>query len=1235
MEHGPAPIEIGHRATGGRLAQGCAVLSGGVALIAGLGWLLDQWRFATFGPDYIPMAPLTAWLLVLLGAAVLLRARWPARAVTRALGLVAVIAVALCCAWALAALRRGAAIPLEQRLAPVVEQVRGIPVGRMSPLTAITFLAAALALLLTLGPFAERRLWRRLGAGFGAATLAIGSVVIVSYAADAPLLYGTGTVPMALTTAIAFVALAAGLLLVTGAADWWAGALPRRLIALLGALVLALVVGGTWLYRSQRGSHQREAAHGLQAILRLKADQIAAWRAERLGDAAVLMDSPFLAEAVPRWLETADPAARERLQDRFRATQQARRYHDVLLVDGGGQVRLSVRGGPSPLPADTLAALARARRERQPVLADLHAGPAGGSPQLDVVVPLRADGGGAAAGQAALVLRVDARASLYPLVQAWPVSSPTAEALLVRRDGDHVRYLSDLRHGRGAALALRVPVTRVDMPVVMAVRGRQGAVLGRDYRGVKVLAVMTAVPDSPWFLVAKVDQEEVFAPLRQRAWTTGVIVALLILAATLAVGVSWQQQSARSLQHELQAERARKTLAERIAHLTRYANDIILFTDDDWRILEANDRAVAAYGCTHDELRRLTLRDLRAPEGRDAFDRDARQVAEQDGLLVETVHRRRDGSTFPVESSMRTVELDGARFHQAIVRDIGERRQAEARLRRLNRALRTISQCNQVLVRATDEAALLHAICRTMVEVGGYRMSWVGYAETDEGKTVRAVAQAGFAAGYLEAVRISWADTERGRGPTGRAIREGAPALARDLLADPACAPWRAEAERCGYRSSGAFPLVAEGRAFGALMVYATEPDAFDDDEVKLLVELADDLAFGIASLRARAERAGMQAQLVVADRMASVGTLAAGVAHEINNPLAYVVSNLDFLGHEIAALGAGLPAGRLDDVTEALRDASEGAGRVRRIVRDLRIFSRADEVRRGPVELRPVLESCLSMAWNEIRHRAHLVKDYGEAPLVEASESRLGQVFLNLIVNAAHAIPVGDADRNQIRIVTRTDAAGRAVVEVRDTGTGIAPAHRARIFDPFFPTTPAGVGTGLGLSICSTIVAALGGEIGLESAVGQGSTFTVTLPAASGPPTEPAGPPAAPRPGRRGRVLVLDDEPSVGAAIRRSLACDHEVVVLTDGRQALARLEAGETFDAIICDLMMPEMTGMEFHAALCQRRPDLVPRVILLTAGAFTPGAREFLERATNPRIEKPFDADELRALVRTVVG
>ncbi|QDE93651.1 histidine kinase [Myxococcus xanthus] len=601
------------------------------------------------------------------------------------------------------------------------------------------------------------------------------------------------------------------------------------------------------------------------------------------------------------------------------------------------------------------------------------------------------------------------------------------------------------------------------------------------------------------------------------------------------------------------------------------------------------------------------------------------------------------------------------------------------------------------------------------------------------------------------------------------------------------------------WQRTGFWLLCVLGVGILGVSVYLLRVGQLKDRE-RWLAERVKDRTQALARANAELE-ANMrtlrqaQAQLVQTGRLAAVGQLAAGVGHEINNPLAYIVSNLEHASEEADALARELDGtrdvgARLKDVNQALRDALLGADRVRRIVQDLKMFSRPDDEKQGPVELHAVLDSAVKIAMGELRPRATLVRDYGDVPRVEGNEARLAQVFLNLLINAAQALPEGQAGSNEVRLVTRRGPDGRVVTEVRDTGSGISPELLGRIFDPFYTTKPVGVGTGLGLSLCHAYLTAMGGTIAVDSEAGRGSVFRVTLraaaeaqraggdgasveppatsergvpgaavpvtPASSGdiatvpdvsvehgvaasdattmrlrgdaapraeldstprvsaperaqgagwsitppqakstagraadsaalaasqenggrmaaqdasvtsgmPRSSDAGPvgshPGAPssthasadgsppdrmgEDGRlsateaatRGRVLVVDDDALVSGAIRRTLARENDVDVLVSARRALEKLTGTEArYDVVLCDLMMPEMTGMDLYDALAQVDSRAAERIVFITGGAFTATARTFLERVANPRVEKPFDPEALRQLVRSEVA
>jgi len=369
-------------------------------------------------------------------------------------------------------------------------------------------------------------------------------------------------------------------------------------------------------------------------------------------------------------------------------------------------------------------------------------------------------------------------------------------------------------------------------------------------------------------------------------------------------------------------------------------------------------------------------------------------------------------------------------------------------------------------------------------------------------------------------------------------------------------------------------------------------------------------------------------------DRLVSLGFLAGGVAHQINNALTPMRLSVGRLASFELSRRPMSPE-RLHRI-ELLQDVREGVARIERIIRELKAFSHTDDSPSRAVDVSALLEIAIGLTAHEIRHRARLVCDYTAVPLVRAKPAELRQVLLNLLVNAAQAIPEGEAHMNEIRATTRTDEQGRAVIEIQDTGTGIPPDVVTRIFEPFFTTRPEGKGLGLGLSVSRDIVAALDGQITVDSVVGKGTTVRVALPACY----EEAVPPNAPsqvlpdpaETSERRRILILDDDRPVAAALALELE-EHDVVVAESGREALEILRHDQDFDVILCDLMMPEISGMDVYESLRLLNPTLQGRVVLMTGGAFTARARQFLANVDAMMIEKPFHPGQLHAVVHAL--
>jgi two-component system, cell cycle sensor histidine kinase and response regulator CckA len=379
-------------------------------------------------------------------------------------------------------------------------------------------------------------------------------------------------------------------------------------------------------------------------------------------------------------------------------------------------------------------------------------------------------------------------------------------------------------------------------------------------------------------------------------------------------------------------------------------------------------------------------------------------------------------------------------------------------------------------------------------------------------------------------------------------------------------------------------------------------------------------------------------------EKLASIGMLAAGVAHEINNPAAFVLANIEALtGHlrllqeKVRELPGPVAAGLgLDEVlfeaTAILQESKEGMARIHRIVRDLGSFSHADDDGTAPLNVNTAVESALTMLRNEIKYRARIERDLRSTLAVRGNTARLGQVFLNIILNAAQALDESAAKRNVVRVRSFDDGEF-VVVEVEDNGPGIPPEVVPRIFDSFFTTKPRGIGTGLGLPISLGIVRGLGGQLTVDSRPGEGAIFRVRLPVVEVATPQVSAPSEATPPPReypRRRVLAVDDEALLLKAYRRMLTDVHTTETALGAIEAIRVLESDHAFDVVLCDLQMPEMSGMELYAWACARWPELARRFVFVTGGAFSPDAKRFLEEVVCAVIQKPFRLEDLLKLV-----
>ncbi len=621
-------------------------------------------------------------------------------------------------------------------------------------------------------------------------------------------------------------------------------------------LLLAVVLGasGRFYFAHLRNEITEQKKNELHAISELKVRQVMSWRRERFSDASFIFNSRTIADEIAQL--SKDPAqTRNRKQTLGWMTSMFKnhQYAAIFFIDTHDRKILSVSNGGRDLLSHDTSALLAAAQAKKILFADLHA-EGNGEIFIDIIIPIMVVRGLDSTVVGSVILLIDPNTNLFPLLQEWPIPSRTSECILIRRDGDEVVFLNRLRHIKNIPLALRFPASEKHLPSAMAARGVEGIVEGKDYRAVEVLAATRRIPDSPWFLVVKSDTEEIFASVREDEWLIVFLVVAMIMAVGTTLGLLWRNQRAKFYRRQYEFELEREALSAHYDYITKFANDILILYAQDLRIVEVNDRALAAYGYSREELLRLNARDLRAPATFSEIDGQLKLIEEEKGFVYETLHRRNDGSIFPVEVSSRVIEIEGRKFYQSIMRDITERKNAEKKIKRLTRVYAVLSDINQAIVRVRDRQRLFDETCRIAVEDGLFKLAWFGVVDEATG-VVHVLATAGASHGYVEKLRITVGDEPSGRGPTGSALREGNYVICNDIEHDERMTGWREEALANGFHSSAAFPIATFGKTHAVFSLYAGEKNFFDAEEIKLLEEMSQDISYAMESIKLEEDR--------------------------------------------------------------------------------------------------------------------------------------------------------------------------------------------------------------------------------------------------------------------------------------------------------------------------------------------------------------------------------------------
>ncbi len=475
-----------------------------------------------------------------------------------------------------------------------------------------------------------------------------------------------------------------------------------RLVLVFLFLALGIGLSGYLYYSSQKEQLRKNIGDELSAIADLKMNQIVAWRSGIIEDARSISGNEIISAAVQQYfLHPGTPELKPRILGWMQSVQDISDFKSVFLTDARGNIRLSTVPRNEPLGPQAKTWLAEALRTKQPFLSDIHKGQAVTYVHLDLVAPLILQRGSEHRPIGALVIHVDPEKYLYPLIQSWPGASTTAETTLFRKEGDDIVFLNELRHLKNTALSLHMPMSKKLLPAAMAVAGKTGVFEGSDYREMPVLAATRSIPGTPWFLVSKVDIDEIYAPIRQQAAEVSIVFSVMIAAAGFII-LLWWRQKVYAL--ELQ----RKSLAQRYENLNKYANDIILLLDMQGNLCEANDRAVTSYGYSREELLKLSIADLRPPETRPDVEQQMKQVAAGNGLIFETIQRKKDGTAFPVEVSSCLVDIDGEQFYQNIIRDISDRKRMEKSLKESEERYRLLIELSPDMIAIHREGTFVY-----------------------------------------------------------------------------------------------------------------------------------------------------------------------------------------------------------------------------------------------------------------------------------------------------------------------------------------------------------------------------------------------------------------------------------------------------------------------------------------------------------------------------------------------
>jgi len=607
----------------------------------------------------------------------------------------------------------------------------------------------------------------------------------------------------------------------------------RFLLAWISLLAI-FAVAGSLIFQNARNKIKEEKYHELSAISKLKIDEIVRWREEQLGDAMVLTSNQsFILDLKIHFAHENDTLDHQKILKWLLVFESTYKYQSINVVDKNMKMRFSTIGNDS-IKKNVLLYIQNSIHSGQIIFTDLFK-ESDGKTQLKIIVPLFLTNNKLSNNReliGALVLGLEPTTFLYPLIQIWPTPSKTAETLILRKEGDNVLILSELRHQKNTALNLRIPLFRTDLPSVQVVLGKRGIFEGNDYRGVRVLSSLADIPDTNWFMVAKMDEDEVFETINQQSIIRFSFLFILVILVGIS-GLVIRREKEKYLHKQYLAELEKLALQKHFEYISKYANDIILLSDEDGNIIEANDAAVNTYGYFKEELLKMSLLDLHPPETHSDYFQIREEVNNQNRLLSETVHQREDRTKFNAEISSRKIEIEGEKYTQSIIRNITERKRFEIREHNRSRIL-------EYIVERTPLPVILDFIVST-VEAEDPDLICSIHLLDKEGKHLLHGAAPSLPDFYNQA--MDGLEIGDGVGSFGAAAYTKKRVIVKDIRTHPDWVPFIKLVQKAGLKSCWSEPIISsDDKVLGTFAVYYREPklpDQADFNQLKIALDFA------------------------------------------------------------------------------------------------------------------------------------------------------------------------------------------------------------------------------------------------------------------------------------------------------------------------------------------------------------------------------------------------------------